>query len=715
MTSDHVDNIVEALLQHPKFQEAAEERNWLVYALEARDGKKPLKVPQLDGRNASYKDAAKFTLDEALEISDHVGYVARKGSALVGIDYDNCVQDDEVDDDIDALLDDVYCEISPSGKGVRVLLPRTSGDLWSRERDDIGFFGSDSKWFTVTFDSLYDEPTFGDSEAVRKSTDHLRQERRSERNDIMALRGKRGDGGKWWFDLPFDWQEEALRRALGAIPTKVANNDDDWYQLSMALHSTGQSWVKGIWDEWSKLVAEDVNPDSYNEHENEVRWNSFKREANGKSVAHVFYVAREHGWDQDGFKQQYQNHINPPVAPSDDEFIEIDLDELKATELPDIDFIVDDVFPSRNLIGLAGPSGAGKTRFTAALVAAMASGNTDIIGLPKANRAVRTLYCANEERGEDLQRRIKAAAMLNRIPSDMHLVVRGKDRGTLKLVDKEGNENKELVDFLIKKANEEDIELIIFDPFVTLGSAEENAAEGVSRVIDAMQRITQESDAAVMFIHHTPKGDRSAPVDEMRGSDGAFRGSGAIYSSLDVGLTLFPYLPPSAHDPKEGKGYRRALMMAQRTKSVAKYIVLDPAKNREGDAIAPVIYKLAAHEVRIGGKPIGAIQLVDQKEADWACDRAVEMGRGNRDMVLGIEVARVLAEHWGVGRHEASLSELLEYLAANLNIWAEEKGKIRADRGQGGKLIELLATPIQSGTVSVVLEREGKSTWLNIL
>jgi hypothetical protein len=410
--------------------------------------------------------------------------------------------------------------------------------------------------------------------------------------------------------------------------------------------------------------------------------------------------------------QDIQREVRKEAAvQSVGEFTEIDLDELKTRDLPDVDWIIEDVIPAGNLIGMAGPSGAGKTRILSALIAALCSGNTDIIGLPRANRPIRTLYVANEERTSDIERRVKAAAVANGMSGSLPITVRGKEHGQMRLANDEGP-IVAVVDELASRIKAAGIELVIFDPFNTLGSGDENSAQGVDGVISAMQMLMASTGCAVMFIHHTPKGERGAAVDEVRGDGTAFRGSGAIFSPLDIAMTLSPYLPPSCHDAKSGKANRRSLLQAQRDRRVPKFICLDSAKERESEGFPSVYYRLDGVEVREGGKKIGAVVQVSENEADQTCNAVLQaMPDAAVDRVIQQEWARViLAEYPDQGTQRVSLAKVVELLNyAEPSGWVVSTANRPSFSERAGKAVyEMLAQPVSISGVSVRLERRGQ-------
>lgn len=375
----------------------------------------------------------------------------------------------------------------------------------------------------------------------------------------------------------------------------------------------------------------------------------------------------------------------------------VTVDEVVATELQDVDWIIEDVIPSRNLIGLAGPSGAGKTRVLIALLAALSSAQTEKLGLPPAKRKIRSLYVANEERFEDLDRRLKAASVANGISGTELIAFRAKDSGQCKLVDAEGNRTADfdvLEEYIIKN----NVELVAFDPFVTLGVEEENSAAGVDGVMSALQALTRR--CAVLFVHHTPK-DRTLAEDEYRGDPAAFRGHGSIYSALDIALTVFPYLPPSCHG-KDTKGNRRKMAQMKRDKRVPKFIVMDSAKERESEGFPSVYFRLDGQPVREGGKPIGAPVRVHEQEAEGVYEGALKAmpdGAIDRRKHMAWAEAMLAAYPRTTG---LSLQQLVDVLDKAEPVgWTKGKDRARKNEGRGAELLGVLCQPLTLNGSSV--------------
>lgn len=394
----------------------------------------------------------------------------------------------------------------------------------------------------------------------------------------------------------------------------------------------------------------------------------------------------------------------------EDDFVDVDLQDLLGEDLPDVDWIVDDLLPAGNLVSISGPSGAGKTRFNALLMAALSTGQTDKIGLPRAARAVRSLYIANEERTEDVKRRLKAAALLNDLTGDMLITVRGKERGRFHLIGADGQVDEAAVDRLVTVIRDRGIEVVMIDPIVTLGIEDENAAAQVDVAMAALQAVAARTGACVLFVHHSPKGDRTAPEDQLRGDSGAWRGSGVFYSSLDIGMTLMPWLPDECHEKGNGPANRRRWRAMVRNHKAPKYVVLDSAKERENEGLGSVLYEIVGQEVRVGGRRIGAMRAVRESDA-----RAVATMLLNTvaefDEVVAQAWAAALLTHpeWGAeGTHKVTLKEIAQHLDGGAPTgWPEraDKGaKLRGDRGLGKQILEVLTGPVMVGRTLVSLD-----------
>ena len=473
----------------------------------------------------------------------------------------------------------------------------------------------------------------------------------------------KGQSGEWLEDHVIDLVQDAL----AIVP------DDDRREILMEARRDERGFLEG---ELGRSVAGACA----------------RLDTEGKELAYAQAMAGAGG--EAFMKPGDPSAPKAPPAKLDlsDEFLCFDLDKLKATDLDDIDWLVPDLIPAGNMCSLAGPSGAGKTRWISLLLAALSSGRTDIMGMPKAIGPLACMYVANEERSSDLLRRIKATAMANGLVGGRKPVIRGKEHGRFKLaMDDAGTsvEDAARIDGLIEQIRRYDIDVIVFDPFVTLGGEDENSSAGVEVVLGGLARISEETGAAVVYVHHTPK-DRSAAPDDLRGDMNAWRGSGAIYSGLDEGWSLFPYIPSEMHARADGKAKRKAMMQKQRDGELHKYVVFDHVKQREGMEVPSAYYVLESQAVNSNkdGTPIGVLRCVDQSEADYeileALDSAVEVAA----LEIGMQYGEHLLKKLGAGVHEMS-GQALGTVMESFKGWSK-MARYRHDKGPLGGLVNVM-------------------------
>jgi primase-polymerase (primpol)-like protein len=143
-------------------KELRELRQWLNWRSE-RDEKshRSVKVPYnpITGYKASTTNPETWgTLEQALESKEKylftgIGFVFTSESGIIGIDIDNCIINEKLNDVATAILEKLpptYIEISPSGKGLHIFL---MGKLPSggnkNSKTGVEMYGT-SRYFTMT-------------------------------------------------------------------------------------------------------------------------------------------------------------------------------------------------------------------------------------------------------------------------------------------------------------------------------------------------------------------------------------------------------------------------------------------------------------------------------------------------------------------------------------------------------------------------------------
>ena len=104
------------------------------------------------------------------------------------------------------------------------------------------------------------------------------------------------------------WADETtrVRAALAVIP---ADDYGTWVDMAFALrHGFGDAGFD-IWDEWSRTAG------NYNERSARTTWRS-ARESGGKTLASLFWLARQHGFDLK--RTHYPDRMATALAPHPD-------------------------------------------------------------------------------------------------------------------------------------------------------------------------------------------------------------------------------------------------------------------------------------------------------------------------------------------------------------------------------------------------------------
>lgn len=366
--------------------------------------------------------------------------------------------------------------------------------------------------------------------------------------------------------------------------------------------------------------------------------------------------------------------------------------------IPPLEWLIPGMIPKASTISLGGTSNVGKTRIIAGLVAALSAGDTERMGLPGADGPRTSLWLANEERTDDIARRIKAAARQHNSYADTPIVVRGKDHGLLRLVALNEIGTPELdeqnVAAVVAEARRHSAELIIFDPYVTLSDAmDENSALSAAMLTKAFLLISNLTGATILHAHHTPK-DRSKDEDWYRGSSGAWRGSGAIYSGLDCGFTLSHWMPKNREQRKKWK-------QNYLDERLSRWIVLDTGKIREGMPLEPIIFELVGQEMAEGeGMEIGVCRLADAHQAENS------LLHSSADALGAEELARVLITTLGMGSF--SMAEAHKAMNGH-ELWADV---VKLTDKHTARFLDWYETPIsvEDGTVQLVHAPDADTT-----
>jgi RecA-family ATPase len=200
---------------------------------------------------------------------------------------------------------------------------------------------------------------------------------------------------------------------------------------------------------------------------------------------------------------------------------------------------------------LAAPGGTGKSFLLLQIAMSVASGQTLIPGLEvKSAGAVCLLNF--EDDSFDIRQRGNAILrhFLDLDPSPENLYIASMSGNTLSLLDSRGEISTEDVEWLKEQCD--GMRLLILDPLSHCHCADENSASMMSKLIQVLKGIGQETGTGIIIAHHTSKASALNGQADLQQSA---RGSSALVDASRVVMTL--------HKPKDADSYSLVLTWAK--------------------------------------------------------------------------------------------------------------------------------------------------------
>lgn len=336
-------------------------RRFLVWKYVEVEGKKPRKIPFYASghtRGGNNLDTPEDTdrlvsLDEALAGMD-AGKFDGVGFALVAHDGFGAFDlDDCLDADGELLLSHAgaviaiqaedrgcYMEISPSGRGLRILGP--SGILEAYSKNKLEYWGQ-ARYVTLTGSVWANPKGWHSIEDLRAPLRPQREERVEDEDEAPIV------------------TRSTLLDLKEALPHLDADERDSWVRIGMSLKPLGNKG-KDLWLEWSATSPK------FDPEDAERVWESFRPERTSYKL--IFNEAKAAGWKNPG-----KRRVKDPDPEDEDEEqvhsslrTQIDLGELR---LYPTEFVLDGFLPTGVTL-VAGAWGAGKSTNLIPLFASVA-------------------------------------------------------------------------------------------------------------------------------------------------------------------------------------------------------------------------------------------------------------------------------------------------------------------------------------------------------
>ena len=503
-------------------------QGWLLWRYEPHDvpGKPDRKIPyyidgsRRSGSNGSPKDRARLgDFDAAVQAAKAgnytgVGIAMLPEHGITALDFDD-VRDDLTGDivpEVEAAVQGLYTEISPSGRGLRCFVTGSLGDRKNHGKPgEYGFEIFTSKMFvTFTGDNLGVTEIGEPNKLINQLIDR-KFPRYSEPVSRITVAHD---------PVPIP----DLARLLAAVDTDTCDYLN-WIKIGMAIHYETDGSEEGfiLWDSWSANA-----PDKYTTTEHvRSKWDTFGRNIDAKpttagTIAKIAGVSLQNTVVNNsdfeiipGDKNTVKKHSEPPPGG----YFNIRTTEEFVSEIKPISWMIKGLLPRATLGVIFGSSGAGKSFIALDMCASLSTG-TDWNCL-KIKKKHRVLYVVAEGVAGFINRLIAYCNDRGLQPSDLSIDIISDASPNLM----DATSVSHLIDDIRRR---EPYDLIVMDTFaqVTPGG-NENSGEDMGRALSYCKTVSQTTGAMVLLVHHSGK-------DSTKGE----RGWSGIRGAADVVLSV---------------------------------------------------------------------------------------------------------------------------------------------------------------------------------
>jgi hypothetical protein len=483
---------------------------WLMYRLEQFAGEaKARKIPYwADGGRRHGEQGSPFDLDKLTTFAvaqreairkgfDGVGFAHVAGADVITLDFDNCVTDGVVRQDVLDLVSSTYAEYSPSGNGIHAIFTGKPELLLNQkhkgEDGDFSVEAFSSAGFTTFTGWMLDHiDLLGYEDKIAPIPEA-----------VVAACCSRFGSSNSTFD-PDDFmagREPRLGLSVEEMQTYLSHLDpgmgrDPWIRVGMALHHETEGDDTGfeLWDEWSQGGHNYPSTEAVR-----AQWDSLKP-APGKrqvTMASVIKMAKDAGYraSETTSPEQILAKVEEILEERGGGRFTSRFAYEMASQEP-IEWLIKGVVPKAELIILYGASGAGKTFVALDHAFAIARG-VDWRGR-RVKQGIVVIIAA--EGGKGVAQRLQAYAQYHGI--DL------RDVPNLRIITAAPNflESDDIAEVIAELQSIGDVSCVMVDTLaqVTPG-ANENTSEDMGRALSNVRLIHRATDATVYGVHHAGK------------------------------------------------------------------------------------------------------------------------------------------------------------------------------------------------------------------
>lgn len=476
---------------------------------------------------------------------DGVGFLL--GSGIAGIDVDDCIDEngnlDERGQRISEAYRETYAEVSPSGKGFKILV--NIGDdpklaVIGKSTGSMEIYGG-RRYFTVTGAMLpgHKSVVAPMAQAFEATAAELGI-RRQATADIPATQHKDALG----IDM------KAARELLDHLPFKWCDEYFDWIRAGMALHHEfdGSLEALELWDEWSQRSPK------FDAGACAAKWGTFGRP--GKEEVTVRTLVRDAqatGWRAPSTIERAIRDFSPfddPSTVDEDGVITADdpatapldwwqrysVGPMLRTAAPAKQWIWSGVLRQGKVLVLGGSGGSSKSYLMLGAAFQYSIGaDWGPFTIAAGHTPGKVLLIYGEEDAADIHDRVQALRFTFML-SDAQIELAAQRvavmplRGSqIELARMDGKSKDviftEQLDRLEKRIEEFDIKLLVMDPMALLHALDENDNHAIAAFMARLDGICMRTNCSIVLVHHFGKG---GPMKAREVNESNLRGASAL-------------------------------------------------------------------------------------------------------------------------------------------------------------------------------------------
>lgn len=541
----------------PAIKELAGHKQWLTwdYRWDEKKWTKPPLHPNGDFRCDPTAKKTLVSFDEAVRIARTrkragIGFSLQDEDGLTGIDLDGCRNPATGEIDIWAAeivdLGETYWEVTPSGRGIRAFVRGKIPDAIKRDKLGVEMY-AEKRYLTITGEVVPGSVDFIGAapktiEALHRHIADLEPVQEPEKV-VPLVRN---------YQVAVD-PNDRIAEVQSALSVISAESYHDWIKIGMALENGLGQAGKAIWEDWS------ATSEKYNPRVIEEKWRSFR--GNGVTMASIFQMANATGWrwiarrDIDPNEIAENNRLAarfierhaqqapgavqaPAVAGTkaqEDPFgpdVRAMAAKLKFPRyqckdpkaIPPRDWLYGKHLIRKYVSARFAAGATGKTQLCLTEALAMVTGKP-LLGMD-VKRPFNVLVWNGEDPQEEVDRRFEATRFYYGItPEDIKgrlFLVSGRDfemklartveRSTLQILEP-------IVDAMTAFIRAEEIDVAMFDPFISSHSVPENDNTMIDAVVKEWGKIAEFGNCSIELVHHMRKGNgHERTVEDGRGA-----------------------------------------------------------------------------------------------------------------------------------------------------------------------------------------------------